>query len=215
MRNGDRIDGRMSQLKELMWYMCVYAGSLVVALMLLAVFMRLPLFENVFVFYYRTLYKTALVLVVLLTVLIAVRHIGKHLKVKSLQFTMNLILSSVLLVGMAMCTFVTLAPLTIDRSYTIFSLADMLENEHTPFTAQEIEERFSEIYIHQYESTRKRIDEQLSLGNIKKHGDGYVITEKGKHLISLFRIVETIYPVEDNRIIYPEYEENGIVYENN
>ncbi len=191
-------------MKAMIKTLLSYGAVLLADMLLLSLFMHIDIFSSVTVYYYRTLYKAALVVVITIAALIGLFFLNKKKGFTELV-TPTFIMSSGLLCGMAMVLFVTLGPLTIDRSYTIFELADMAENENRVFTAEEVEERFSDIYIHQYGSTARRIEEQLSIGNMVREGEGYRITEKGKRLIGTFRLVEKLYPVEDTRIIYPEY----------
>lgn len=179
----------------------VYFISLVAGMGFLSLFMHIDIFSKVHIFYYSTLMNAVLAVIGVMGILFLLRF----LKFKYIDITLNLIFSSSLLVGMAMFLFVTIAPLTIDRSYTIFMLSDMAENSGQLFTAQEIEDRFSDIYIYQYDSMEKRIDEQLSIGNIEEVESCYRISQKGENLVDLFRLVERFYPVEDKRIIYPDY----------
>lgn len=196
----ENMKNRYSILKAFL----TYAVSLIVAMLLLAVFMRLDLFSNIVIYYYRTMLNGVVVTIIVTLLLIL---ISKNAKIKNLEFidlSPQTIASATLSVGLALILFITIAPMVIDRSYTVFTLADMTENDTKTFTAQEIENRFIDIYIKGYSSTLKRIKEQLSIGNIEEKEDGYIITEKGKRLVSTFRFVESIYPVEDKRIIYPD-----------
>ena len=102
-----------------------------------------------------------------------------------------------------MALFLSLGPMPIERSYTIFSLADMSENPDMIYTSEEIKEQFIEGYIEDAGESQKRIDEQVYIGNLEEIEDGYRITTKGKQLISLFRFIEYIFPVPDENSIYP------------
>lgn len=190
-----------NEWKELFKTFSVYFVSLLTGMVLLSLLMNIDIFSGVRVFYYSTLYNAVISVIIVACIL----FILKKIKFKYVNMTINLIFSSTLLVGMALFLFVTLAPLTIDRSYTIFMLSDMSENAQHTFTKEEVEDRFSDIYIYSYDSMEKRIEEQLSIGNIKESDKGYQISEKGKRLVKIFRFVEKFYPVKDERIIYPEY----------
>lgn len=187
------------EIIELLFNMVIYFISLLIGMVLLALLSRVDIFRALEIYYYKMIANSILTIIILGIGLFVIKKIWND-KIK-----LNTIFSCVLLVGMALVLFITIGPLVIDRSYTIFSLADMAENQDTIFTKEEIEDRFSDIYIYQYDSIEKRIEEQLATGNIGKVAEGYKITEKGKKLIETFRLVEKIYPVEDERIIYPVY----------
>lgn len=180
----------------------VYTASFIIGMVLLALLARMDIFKNVEIYYYKMIGNAIISVAIIMMLLLISRKISS---IHFLRLDLSTIFSTCALVGMAMLLFISIGPLTIDRSYTIFSLADMAENENRVFTEREIEDRFSSIYIYQYDSIEKRIQEQLSIGNIIKVENGYQISDKGKKLINTFRMVEKIYPVEDKRIIYPIY----------
>lgn len=114
--------------------------------------------------------------------------------------------SSVLCIGLStvfMCLFFSLGPMTIERSYTVYSLADMTDHPDTVYSAEDIKAQFIEGYIEEANGSQKRIDEQVSIGNLEEVPGGYRITEKGKNLVELFRFLESIFPVPDESSIYP------------
>lgn len=194
-------------MKELLKTILCYVVSIIVGMVLLSVFMHLNFFSGTKIYYYRSLYDAVLIVAILLAVFIGLSVLFRKKQVKFIELSPQLIVSSVAVTGLVLALFITIAPMTIDRSYTIFSLSDMSENDEMVFTAEEIENRFSQIYIHEYQSTSKRIEEQVAIGNMEEKDGGYIISEKGKRLVSLFRFVEKFYPVEDERIIYPVYTE--------
>lgn len=81
----------------------------------------------------------------------------------------------------------------------MYILADMADNADMVYSAQDIKDGF----IEGANESKKRIDEQLSVGNIEMENDGYRISEKGEKLIQLLCFVETIFPVLDESSIYP------------
>lgn len=93
--------------------------------------------------------------------------------------------------------------MTIERSYTVYSLADMTDHPDTVYSAEDIKAQFIEGYIEEANGSQKRIDEQVSIGNLEEVPGGYRITEKGKNLVELFRFLESIFPVPDESSIYP------------
>ena len=112
----------------------------------------------------------------------------------------------VLCIGLStvfMCLFFTLGPMVIERSYTVYSLADMTDHPDTVYSAEDIKTQFIEEYIEKANESQKRIEEQVSIGNLEEVPGGYRITEKGKNLVKLFRFIETIFPVPDENSIYP------------
>ena len=105
-----------------------------------------------------------------------------------------------------MCLFFTLGPMVIERSYSIYSLAYMTDYDEI-CGYEEIRDQFITGYV-DGGATKMRIEEQVSIGNLKKIGDKYEITKKGKSLIKLLRVVEAVFPVPDTGSIYPEKIDN-------
>lgn len=101
-----------------------------------------------------------------------------------------------------MSVFATLGPMVIERSYTVYSLAYMTDHDEW-YTYEDIRDQFVTGYV-DGGATQMRIDEQISIGNIQKQGQEYRITQKGKNLIWLFRVLESIFPVPDKSSIYPK-----------
>ncbi|AVM67992.1 hypothetical protein C3V36_01155 [Lachnospiraceae bacterium oral taxon 500] len=165
---------------------------------LLAVLIRTPLFEGVLIYYYRIVYLVVFNIILTLIFGIILK------KIKILNISEVEIASTYVSVFLAMLFVVTIVSMPIDRSYTVYSLADMTENSDKVFTREEIEASFIEGYIYKMKATERRIQEQLYLKNIEKIGDGYRITDKGKSLINLFRLYEQVLPISEKRILYPK-----------
>ncbi|WP_195282974.1 hypothetical protein [Harryflintia acetispora] len=164
-----------------------------------AVLLRTPFLAGQKAFLYRLLAITALCSIALLLV----SGFIFRKKYKFFQMTFS---ESVLCIGMAsvfMALFFTLGPMTIERSYTIYSLADMADHGGQIYSADEIKNRFIEGYIGEANESQKRIDEQVYIGNLEETDGGYKITEKGERLVRIFRFLESIFPVPDKNSIYP------------
>ena len=173
--------------------LCV-AIAAVVALLL-----RTPLLAGQKAYLYRLLAYDAIACVVLLAVLVPVT-----VKRGSL---FGLELSSVVMcVGLstlAMAVFLSLGPMPIERSYTIYSLADMTDHADKVYSYEDIKDQFIEGYIEGANESQKRLDEQVAIGNLEEIDGGYRITAKGQRLVWVFRLVESIFPVPDENSIYP------------
>lgn len=102
-----------------------------------------------------------------------------------------------------MALFLSLGPMTIERSYTIYSLAEMRDSSQEVYSAQEMKGRFIDGFIEGANENQKRIDEQVSVGNLEPVDGGYKITSKGKRLIDMMRLVEAVFPAPDKTCIYP------------
>jgi len=150
-------------------------------------------------FLYRLLMMTALCCAILL--IFTIIYFLKKETLWGLSFSVN-----VLCIGLstlAMALFFSLGPMTIERSYTIYMLADMADQGVSVCSAEQIRDRFVNGYIDGAAESQKRIDEQVSIGNLEQTDEGYRITEKGIRLVRLFRSIEVVFPVPDKNSIYP------------
>lgn len=164
-----------------------------------ALLLRTPLFAGLMAYLYRLLILDAICCVILLVVVVAVW--AKKNDLFGLKLS-----SAVMCVGLStllMAVFLSLGPMPIERSYTIYSLAEMKDSTTEVYSAEEIKDQFINGFVEEANESQKRIDEQVSIGNLEKVDGGYKITEKGKRLIDLMRLVESIFPVPDETCIYP------------
>lgn len=79
----------------------------------------------------------------------------------------------------------------------------MTDHAEAVYTAEDIKTQFIEGYIEEAQENQKRINEQVAIGNIEETNGRYRITEKGKRLVGVFRLVEKVFPVPDKNSIYP------------
>lgn len=168
-------------------------------IVVVSLLLRSPFLGRQKAFLFRLLLITAICCVILL--LISIVIFLKKPIVCGLSFS-----TCVLCIGIStlvMALFFSLGPMPIERSYTIYSLADMADHSNTIYSAEDIKTQFIEGYIEEANESQKRIDEQVYIGNLEEVPNGYRITEKGKHLIKLFRVIETVFPVPDKNSIYP------------
>ena len=99
--------------------------------------------------------------------------------------------------------FLTLVPVTVERSVSVFMLSYMDENEDQTFTEESVGEVFTSKYVEDYGAFEKRFDEQVVTGTIEKNPDGtYSITGRGKFVVKMFRMIAEWFDT-DRRLVYP------------
>ncbi len=166
---------------------------------IVALLLRTPLLAGQKAFLYRLLMLEAFACVVLLAVLVPVAIKRGSL----LGLEMHAVVMCVGLSTLLMALFFSLGPMTIERSYTIYSLADMADHADKDYSYEDIKDQFIEGYIEGANESQKRLDEQVYIGNLEEVDGGYRITNKGRRLVGIFRLVESIFPVPDENSIYP------------
>lgn len=99
--------------------------------------------------------------------------------------------------------FLTLVPVTVERSVSVFMLSYMDENADQTFTEESVGEVFTSKYVEDYGAFEKRFDEQVVTGTIEKNPDGtYSITGRGKFVVKMFRMIAEWFDT-DRRLVYP------------
>ncbi len=116
-------------------------------------------------------------------------------------------LERLLLLGLSalsVALFLSLGLMPMERSYTIYSLADMADHPERVYSAADVKEQFISGYIEKANESQKRLDEQTHIGNLEKTAEGgYRVTAKGRRLISLYRRLADLFPLPDEHSIYP------------
>ena len=99
--------------------------------------------------------------------------------------------------------FLTLVPVTVERSVSVFMLSYMDENSDLSFTQESVGEVFTSKYVEDYGAFEKRFDEQVVTGTIEQNPDGsYSITERGRFIVKMFRTIAEWFDT-DRRLVYP------------
>ena len=99
--------------------------------------------------------------------------------------------------------FLTLVPVTVERSVSVFMLSYMEENSDQTFTEESVGEVFTTKYVEDYGAFEKRFHEQVETGTIVQNPDGsYSITESGKFVVKMFRVVTDWFGT-DQELVYP------------
>ena len=189
----------LKELKKLLYALLACICMCLIIAAIVAVLLRTPLLAGQKAYLYRLLVLDAIACVVLLMVLMPV--VVKRGGLFGLELS-----SVVMCVGLStllMAVFLSLGPMPIERSYTIYSLAEMTDSDKDVYTYEEIKDQFIEGFIEEAGESQKRIDEQVYIGNLEETDGGYQITAKGQRLIKLMRLVESVFPGPDKICIYP------------
>ena len=99
--------------------------------------------------------------------------------------------------------FLTLIPVTVERSVSVFMLSYMDENSDQTFTEESVGEVFTTKYVDDYGAFEKRFHEQVETGTIVENPDGtYSITDSGRFVVKMFRTIAEWFGT-DQRLVYP------------
>ncbi|EHL15453.1 hypothetical protein HMPREF9629_01842 [Peptoanaerobacter stomatis] len=173
-----------------------YCIIFILCTILFAISFRLPLYINMNVFFYRAIFLLFTVSILVFITLVSLKRIEK------IEINYRDVFTSVLIFFSIMMVIISTVLVSLDRSISVFIISDMRQNEQHIFTKEEIENRFLNIYVKKYGAMDQRIEEQIVTGTIEKIGNGYRITDKGKILINIFKLISDIFPV-DGKFLNP------------
>jgi len=176
---------------EILYMLGLYVLICILEFVLLSLFIRIRLLSGSLYFFRLFIYG----------ILSGALLLGGFIALR--RFDVELIISGVIISILMVFFFVSIFLAVFDRSYSVFSLNYLERHQEKSFTIQEIEENFIEKYVIGLDATRRRVSEQLQIGNIEEVKDGYYrISKKGVRCIKLFRFIEKIFPVEEKRVLY-------------
>jgi hypothetical protein len=146
--------------------------------------MHLPPIQWISIYFYRGLCALALSwlpLMVIITRLLRLKLLQRHFMSRD---TMPISIAASAL----MLAFFSLVPVVIDRSNSILILHN-LELRSTPASEQNIKDEFVKVYISDWDQIGRRISEQMASGTIIKRDNGYVISDKGRAIMTIARLL--------------------------
>lgn len=187
-----------SKISDILKLIGIYIILYIVTTAVFIALFHTPLFASMEVLMYRGTFFIVLTGLLAAVLMGVIRHFWR----KDLITVKDMIL---LFCGCCCVNMVlfTLIPVTVERSVSVFMLSYMEENDHQTYAQEDVEDIFVEKYVKDYGAFEKRFDEQLVSGNIVENDDGtYSITEQGKQIVGMFRMVAKWFNT-DQRLVYP------------
>ena len=174
----------------------LYAGALLLGFALLVAMFKLGVMGAVDVMFYRGL--VVIVLVAVATVAILVLLLGRRAGVLEPRDALG---AAAVSLSFNLCFFV-LAPVTVDRSISIFMLGRMDMEAARAFTPAEMRDAFTSVYVVGDRQIERRLAEQRLSGDVEDLGGRYRITPRGRALIAVARTVAWMFD-GDPRFVTP------------
>lgn len=175
----------------------LYSATLLLGFALLVAMFKLGVMGALGVMFYRGLVVIGLVAVatLALSVLALGRWGGRWLEPR------DALGAAAMSLAFNLCFFV-LAPVTVDRSISIFMLGRMdMEAAHA-FTPGEMRDAFTSVYVDGDRQIERRLAEQKLSGDVEDVGGRYRITARGRALIAAARGVSWMFD-GDPRFVTP------------
>lgn len=176
-------------------------ASGIFSLVMFSVLLHIDVLGDDNIYLYKCFIYAGITAAILLVVLLlAKKWEGKLL---CFDFSPACIFSAAVICLLALGFFSSTVIMPMDRSYTIFTLADMADNDGEVYSMEKVENEFIGVYIQDMQNTERRIAEQVEIGNLIAVDGGYQISEKGARLVNLYRFIDKLYPVDNKTSIYP------------
>ena len=187
-----------TKLKDILLTILLYVAIYIICSAVFIALFHTPLFSGLNVLMYR-----GIILLILAGILSAILMVAA----KKFLLPNKLDAKDVLLMFCGFCcvnmVLFTLIPVTVERSVSVFMLSYMEEHADETFTEEEIQDVFIDIYVKDFGAFQKRFEEQLVTGSIEeKEENAYQITDEGKAIVKMFRIVAKWFNTDD-RGVYP------------
>jgi hypothetical protein len=94
-------------------------------------------------------------------------------------------------------SFLVIAPVTLDRSISIFILGYMAAHNDQSFTAEQVETVFRNVYLGELKQIDRRMNEQRQSGTVSLSTDGaYTISPQGMSVVTWARRIGWVFGVE-------------------
>jgi len=158
----------------------IFALAAVAGLVILVLLFRFGVAANIDILFYRGVVLCAVAFVFTVALLAYIGHATGRLSFR------DAIAAGFLSVGLNLSVLV-IAPVTVDRSISVFILGYMAVHEDQAFTSRDIETAFRDIYVGRLQQIERRMDEQRQSGNVVETNGAYTISPQGLSFIRLAR----------------------------
>lgn len=173
-----------------------------VFIFIIASFLYMLLFQIDFLNFTGIYFYDGIIRLVILAICLLV---SLFLIKKKIIFDYKDIILSLCVVILTNMLWLSLCVVSLDRSLSVFLLCYIDEygvEYNTGMTNEQIDVIMEDVFVQKYEMVDRRFDEQITSGNIDKIDEHYLLTNRGKWFVKVFRFVGDLYNV-DKRFIYP------------
>jgi hypothetical protein len=98
-------------------------------------------------------------------------------------------------------SFLVIAPVTVDRSLSVFILGYMAAHDGATFRTPEIEAAMRDIYVGELRQIERRMQEQLRSGNVIRSNGAYTISPQGLAFVTWARRIGWLFDVDPRLLV--------------
>lgn len=157
--------------------------------MLVAAFKSGFLASRIDILFYRGVVLCALAAVLTVALL---WYVGARWKIATIR---DAIAAGVLSFGLNLA-FLVLAPVTVDRSVSVFILGYMATEPDKPMSVADLRGVFEQRYLGDWRQIERRMEEQTISGNVTPSGSGYVLTSRGRGFLATSKVIAWMFDTD-------------------
>jgi hypothetical protein len=183
-------------MAELLSACALFAIGAAAGLVVLVALFKLGVAAHIDILFYRGVVLCAIAFALTIALL---TYIGRTTGRVSFR---DAIAAGFLSLGLNLSVLV-IAPVTVDRSVSVFILGHMAAHDGRTFTTDQIETALREVYFGELRQVERRMLEQQRSGNVSRAREGYVISTQGLTFVRWARRVGALFDV-DQRLLQPK-----------
>jgi hypothetical protein len=177
-------------LREMVRAGALFAGASVVGFLLLVALFKSGLLAAQFdILFYR---GVVLCLLAAIGTLVAVATVGQRLNIASAR---DAFAAGMLSLGLNL-SFLVIAPVTVDRSISVFILGYMAAAPERVMSVGDIRDAFTGRYLGEFKQIERRMDEQTISGNVVAKDGGFVLTDRGRSFIRTAKAIAWMFDAD-------------------
>jgi len=185
-----------SLLAELLGTCALFAIGATAGMAVLVALFKLGVAGSIDILFYRGVVLCGIALVVTVALMAYAGHATGRASLR------DAVAAGFLSLGLNLSVLV-IAPVTLDRSVSIFILGHMAAHGDQAFTTAQIETALREGYFGELRQVERRMREQQQSGNVRQTGEGYTISPQGQAFVQWARLVGVLFDV-DRRLLEPK-----------
>jgi hypothetical protein len=171
----------------------LYISAVIVGLALLVGLFKSGLLGSIDILFYRGVVFCGIAAGLTIAVIVAVMHRA------GLGRPRDALAAGMFSLGVNL-TFLVIAPVTVDRSLSVFIVGYLAAHPGQSFSGAEIEAAFRSVYIGQYQQIERRMREQVVSGNVAEKDGAYWLTAQGEAFLRMARWTAWLFDT-DRRLV--------------
>lgn len=188
--------------REAAVFVGLYVGVPAFGLAALAAMFRLGVGAQLHVYFYRGVVLIGLAFLLTFAAALVLLRRAAASDADQRLFGREAFAVAVLSFGLNLAFFV-LAPVTLDRSISVFMLGQMAEHPGRAYSADQMQKVFEDVYLTDDQQIERRMHEQLISRDVEAVGaDRYRISPRGRAFIAVSKLVAGMFDV-DPRFVTP------------